>query len=66
MKNILVNTNKYNGKYVALKSFKDNTIVGVGNSPEIALKEANKKGDKEPVIIYIAEKNLVHIYDISL
>ncbi len=62
MEKVLVNTDKYDGRYVAMKSFDDNTIVGVGDSPEKALKDAESKGFKDPVLLYIPEKDTVHIY----
>ena len=62
MEKLLVATDEYNGRYVALKSFDDNTIVGVGDNPEEALKIAERKGFKNPVLLYIPEKDLVHIY----
>lgn len=62
MEKVLVTTDEYNGRYVALKSFDDNTIVGVGDNPEQAMKEAESKGFKNPVLIYIPEKDIVHIY----
>ena len=62
MEKILVTTTEYNGLYVAVKSFDDNTVVGVGDTPEQALQDAERKGYKEPVIIYIPEEDVVHIY----
>lgn len=62
MEKILVNTDEFNGRYVAVKSFDDNTIVGAGDNPETALKEAETKGFKDPVLIYVPEENIVHIY----
>ena len=62
MERVLVNTDKYNGQYVAMKSFDDSTIVGVGDDPETALKEALSKGYNDPVFLYIPEKEIVHIY----
>ena len=62
MERILVTTDEFNGQYVAMKSFDDNTIVGVGEDPEKALKDAETKGFKNPVLLYIPEKDLVHIY----
>ena len=50
MEKALVTTDEYNGRYVAMKSFDDNTIVGVGDDPEKALKEAEKKGFENPEI----------------
>lgn len=62
MEKVLVNSDEYNGLYVAMKSFDDDTIVGVGDDPEKALKEAEAKGYKDPVILYIPEEDVVHIY----
>ncbi len=62
MEKILVNTNEYNGRYVAMKSFDDNTIIGVGKNPQKALKDAEKNGFKDPVILYVPEENVIHIY----
>lgn len=62
MEKILVITNEHNGRYVAMRSFDDNTIVGVGDDPEKALRDAEVKGFKNPVILYIPEEDVVHIY----
>jgi hypothetical protein len=62
MEKILVTTNEYNGRYVAMRSFDDNTIVGVGDDPEKALKDAEANGFKHPVLLYIPEEDVVHIY----
>jgi hypothetical protein len=62
MERVLVTTDEFNGRYVAMKSVDDNTIVGVGEDPEKALREAEEKGFKNPVLLYIPEKDLVHIY----
>jgi hypothetical protein len=65
MEKVLVTTDEFNGLYVAMRSIDDNTIVGVSEDPEKALKEAEAKGFKDPVILYIPEKDLVHIYPIA-
>lgn len=62
MEKILVNSDEYDGKYVALTSVNDNTIVGSGNTPEEALNEARKKGIQSPFLLYVPDKNIVHIY----
>ena len=62
METVLVNTNEYDGRYVAMKSFDDHTIVGVGDDPEAALNDAISKGYKNPVLLYVPEKEVVHIY----
>jgi hypothetical protein len=64
MEKVLVTTDEYNGRYVAMKSFVNNTIVGVGDNPEEALKDAKAKGFKDPVLLYIPEKDIVHIYPV--
>jgi hypothetical protein len=64
MERILVTTDEFNGRYVAMKGIDDNTIVGVGEDPEKALKDAESKGFKDPVLLYIPEKDLVHIYPV--
>jgi len=62
MENLLVSTDKHNGRYVALMGFDDHTVVGVGDDPASALKEAREKGVDDPVLIFVTEKDMVHIY----
>jgi hypothetical protein len=64
MERLLVTTDEFNGRYVALKSVDDSTIVGIGEDPEKALKDAEAKGFKNPVILYVPEKDLAHIYPV--
>jgi len=61
MEKLLINTDEFNGRYVAMKSFDDNSIVGIGDTPEEALKDAERNGFKDPVLLYIPEKDVVHI-----
>jgi transketolase C-terminal domain/subunit len=65
MDKVLINSNKYDGKYVALKDAEDTTIVGSGNTPEEALNEAKSNGISNPFILYVPDKDLVHIYYVS-
>jgi hypothetical protein len=60
--NVFVSTDEYNGQYVAMKSFDDHTVVGSGDDPEKAMQEAKKKGFTDPVLIFISERDMVHIY----
>lgn len=62
MEQTLLQTDKYNGQYVAMKSFEDYTIVGVGDGPDDALRDARSHGYENPVLLYIPEKEVVHIY----
>ena len=45
-----------------MKNFDDKTIVGVGDDPGKALKDAESKGHENAVILYVPEKDTVHIY----
>lgn len=65
MEKVLVTTEEYNGRYVAMRSFDDNTVVGVGDDPGEALKDAGDKGVENPVLLYIPEKGIVHIYHLD-
>jgi hypothetical protein len=65
MERVLINTNEYNGRYVAIKSFDDFTTVGAGDVPETALKDAQLKGYDNPVLLYVPENEVVHIYHAS-
>jgi hypothetical protein len=47
------NKDEYKGRYVAIKSFTDHTIVGAGLEPQTAIKKAAEKGVKDPVLVYI-------------
>ena len=65
MEKVLVTTEEFSGRYVAMKNFDDNTIVGVGDDPEKALKDAESKGHKNAVLLYIPERDIVHIYHLD-
>ena len=58
----LVNDNRYNGKYIAMKGFRDHTVVGEGSTPKEAYDKALKKGHNDPVIAFVPLKNVVQIY----
>ncbi len=58
----LIKNNDLAGKYVAMKSFEDATVIGSGDSPKEAYDEAQREGYKEPVITFIPVKDMVQIY----
>lgn len=62
MERLMVNSNKYNGKYVAMASIEDNTIIGHGDTPEEALNNAREKGIQNPFLLYVPDEDIVHIY----
>jgi len=50
---------KYFGKYVALRSFSDNTVVASGTDPEAVMSRAKSK---KAVILFVPEKALACVY----
>ncbi|VAX34932.1 hypothetical protein MNBD_UNCLBAC01-1215 [hydrothermal vent metagenome] len=58
----LVKNSKYAGQYVALKSFKDNTVVSNEKTLSAAHRKALKAGYTDPVVIYVPQKDAVLIY----
>ncbi len=57
-----VSQKRYMGKYVALKSFVDKKVVASGKRPSEVAEHAGKKGVKNPVIVFVPEKNISQIY----
>lgn len=62
MRQTLIKSKKYTGKYVALRSFTDSTVVAIGKTLKEAYKKALKKGYKNPVVTFVPPKNSVLIY----
>jgi len=60
--NVLVKDDAYKGEYVAVADVKKNRVVGHGMAPQEALDMARSKGYEDPVLIYVPEKDSVHIY----
>ena len=59
---ILLKEDKYSGQYVAFKSKDDNVVIGFGSTPKQALDSAIQNGYKNPILLYVPERNSVHIY----
>jgi hypothetical protein len=59
---ILTKNTKYDGKYVALKSFDKQVVIGKGSTPQEAYDKAISKGYSNPVITFIPAKGMVQIY----
>ena len=63
MKNLtLISGKKYEGKYVALRSFSDKKAIASGKKLNDVIERAQKKGIKSPVLIFVPEKDHVHVY----
>ena len=61
-KEIVKDSKKYTGKYVATKSFRSKEVISFGSDPSKVCAAAEKKGIKNPVVFYIPPTNMVHIY----
>jgi hypothetical protein len=59
---VLVKDEKYEGQYVALKSFSDNTVVASGRTPLSVMKKARAAGVRNPVVILVPHRDVVQIY----
>ena len=62
MKDLVLDADKYPGKYVATRSFRNKKVISFGTDPLKVYEKAKKLGVKEPVIIYIPKKDEVLIY----
>ena len=60
--NILLKTNEYVDKYVALKSFKDTTVVAHGTIPKHVMDEASSKGYPNAVLVFVPDNKVSHVY----
>jgi len=58
----LIQSAKFNGKYVALKDFEDHTVIAEGATPKEAHDIALGKGYKQAVITFVPARNMVQIY----
>jgi len=54
--------NKYGGKFVATRSFKDKKVITSGDDIAEVYEAARAKGAKDPVVVYVPRKNEVHVY----
>ncbi len=62
MKNVLFKDEKYSGKYVVIKSMDDPTVISSGKDPVLAHADAEGKGYVDFLLLFVPEKDLVHIY----
>jgi hypothetical protein len=62
IENVLLQTEEYSSKYVALKSFEDSTVVAHGTIPKEVMEEASSKGYPEAVIVFVPENDMAHVY----
>ncbi len=59
---VLVKEKRYEGKYVAMKSFTNHQVVASGHDPQEVMKAAVRKGAKHPVIVFVPKGNITQIF----
>ena len=62
MENTLIKDERLSGRFVALKSFDDKTVIADGKNPKEVLEKSIKNGYKNPVILFVPVKDMVQIY----
>ncbi len=50
------------GKYVALASFLDRTVIATGDDPKEVVKQAREAGYENPVIFFIPQQDVNLVY----
>jgi len=56
------NANYYSGKYIAKESFQSTDVIAYGEDFSQVYILAESKGFKNPVVFYVPNKDMVHIY----
>ena len=59
---VILKDNKFHNCFVAMKSFSSGTVVASGKDAESVRKEANEKGFKNPVIMFVPPKGAKFFY----
>jgi hypothetical protein len=59
---LITNGAKYQGKYVATRSFKNKKVLCAGKDPLKVFNRAKKQGASNPVVTFIPQKGIIHIY----
>ncbi len=59
---VMVNNRKYMGKYVVIQSFNHRAVIASGKDPIEVMDRAERKGFKNPLVIFVPPKGVVNIY----
>lgn len=62
MRTLVANAKKYIDEYVTVESFSSNKVVTHGKNLIDVVNRAKKMGIKEPVLIYVPDPKILHIY----
>ncbi len=65
MQNVLITDEKYSGKYVIIEGLDNPSVISSGSDPKAVYDEAIRKGFREFLLLFVPEKELVHIYRAS-
>lgn len=61
--NVLVkDVEKYSGLFVATLSFTSKDVISSGKDVNSVLEDAKQKGANDPVVFFVPERDMVHIY----
>jgi hypothetical protein len=59
----LVTDIRYQGQYVALQSFTDNTVIASGLDPVLIMDEVRSGGNEDAVLVFVPQENeTVHVF----
>jgi hypothetical protein len=61
-KQVLISEEGYEGKYVALRSVSDRTVVASGDDPETVMQEARERGAAQPVLFFVPSHDITLVY----
>ena len=61
-KTLIKDGEKYGGKYVATRSFKDTKVISFGADPVKVYDEAKEKGVRDSVVFFVPKAGAIHIY----
>lgn len=61
-KQVLITEEGYEGKYVAMRSISDRTIIASGDDPQAVIKEAYEKGITDPVLFFVPDHDITLVY----
>ena len=59
---LLKDNKKYDGKYVAIRSFRDKKIISSGTNISKVINKARKKGVKDPIVFFVPKEGMIYIY----
>ena len=59
---VLIAEEGYEGKYVALESLAERTVIASGDNPEYVMEQARKKGVLNPIIFFVPNRGITQVY----